>query len=1024
MSIKIHSLFIIRKLCLTVGLISSLLYAEVISAPQKVLESGRAGNPKVVQVGQPKIKSAGVLYNFTNYSIENGLQSQVIAQYEDSRGYMWFGTGDGIYRYDGKEFVNFSLREGLRGWSVWTITEDQSGNLWFGTLGGGVYKYDGKSLTHYTTEEGLSDNNIFSILEDLNGILWFGTKNGADRYDGKRADHPCNNKTCKHNLRVRQHLEEHNREVAKSFTRFTTEQGLANNHVWSITADKRGNLWFGTIGGVSHYDGSSFTSFTTEQGLSNNNVRSITEDRAGNLWFGTQGGGVNRYDGKSFTKFTTAEGLSDNNIYSILEDQDGNLWFGTKQGVNKYDGESITIITIREGLSNNIVYSLLEDRTGTLWFGTYGGGVDKYNGDMFTYFTNSEGLSNKLVVSISEDRSGNLWFGTQEGGINKYDGKSFTHFTTDEGLSSNEVWAIAEDHAGNMWFGTKGGLTKYDGKSFTHFTTSEGLSNNAVTVITEDQEKDIWVGTQGGLNRYDGSSFTHITIKDGLGSDAILTILEDQSGNLWLGTFEGGATKYDGESFVHFTAEKECPENDENCVKGLPFNVVSSLLEDNSGNIWMGTYGGGLGVLINNKEVENRQKGGQNTINNYEWIYINTENGLNSNSVVSMILDNEGNVWAGTNRGIAKIEAADYQVRSYGKLEGFRGIECNTNAAFKDRAGNLWFGTANLLTKCNPELNRINDVEPQTYITGIKLFLKETDWLDNRRTPMSDNDATESQRDIRHGNKESPSEQLASIKYDGLSMWHHLPINLSLPYDQNHITFQFNGISLKIPEKVRYTWILEGYDKAWSPSSEKREFTYPNLPPGEYTFKVKACNDENVWNQQAATYSFVVIPPFWQTAWFYVICALAGVGIIYLFINKSIIRHLNEEEKRIVKNILARIIKGKNAIFVKCSTGIIGIKLHHILWIKPCKPNYISIKTSNDKIETRLTLDAIEKMLPSKDFIRVHKSYIIRIDKIASIPGNFLRFTDSDEEIPIGKNYKEVLYSRLTLINKDLTKPS
>ena len=279
------------------------------------------------------------------------------------------------------------------------------------------------------------------------------------------------------------------------FTTFDTDNGLALDALGygkSILCDSNGNLWFGTQGGgVSKYDGKSFTTFTTSQGLAANSVLSIAEDKNGNLWFGTEGGGVSKYDGKSFTTFTTDQGLASNIVRSIAEDKNGVMWFGTQKGVSKYkvNGEAITNINNKEkntvnnsftnfttdqGLAANYVLSITEDKKGNLWFGTYQGGVSKYDGNSFTTFTTAQGLAGNYVLSITEDKSGNLWFGTYEDGVSKYDGKSFITFTTDQGLAANSVLSIAEDKKGNLWFGTEEGASKYDGKSFTTFTNAQG----------------------------------------------------------------------------------------------------------------------------------------------------------------------------------------------------------------------------------------------------------------------------------------------------------------------------------------------------------------------------------------------------------------------------------------------------------------------------------------------------------------------------------------------------------------------
>ncbi|MEP7322423.1 MAG: two-component regulator propeller domain-containing protein [Saprospiraceae bacterium] len=430
-----------------------------------------------------------------------------------------------------------------------------------------------------------------------------------------------------------------------------------------------------------------FSSFGKLQGLKHSQITSLLEDKNGNLWFSTLGG-VGKYDGKNFTHFTDKQGLSQNDVYSMLEDKKGNLWFGTSGGgVSKFDGKSFTHFTAKEGLSNNFVRSILEDKSGNLWFGTEGGGVNKYDGKSFTQFTVKEGLSNNIVLSIMQDKNDNLWFGTRSGGVNKYDGKSFTQFTVKEGLSNNVVYSMLEDKKGNIWFGTGGGgVNKFDGKHFTQFTEKEGLSNNFVRSILEDNNGNLWFGTYGGgvcKYNFDTSStfnssyksmtgsFTHFTEKEGLSNNAVLSILQDNSGNLWFGTFGGGLDKYDGRRFIHFT-EKE----------GLSNNIVLSIEEDKKGNLWFGTQGGGV-----------------NKYNNKSFTPFTTNEGLSNNFVWSILEDRKGNLWFGTQGGGVN----KYDGKSFTQYTIKEGL-CNNFVLSieEDKKGNLWFGTAEGVSKYNP----------------------------------------------------------------------------------------------------------------------------------------------------------------------------------------------------------------------------------------------------------------------------------------------------------------------------------
>ncbi len=479
----------------------------------------------------------------------------------------------------------------------------------------------------------------------------------------------------------------------QNFSSFGKLQGLKHGNISCLMQDKSGNIWFGTEGGASKYDGKSFSHFTEKDGLSNNDVRAIVEDKRGNLWFGTLNGGVSKYDGRSFTHFSDTEGLSNNFVLSILEDRVGNIWFGTNGGgVNKYDGnrveaiesgenippqlqkdlkkingklvKSFTQFTQKQGLSSNIVRSILEDRNGNIWFGTEGGGLSKYDGNSFTYFTEKDGLCNNDVRSILEDKKGNLWFGTNGGGVSKYDGKSFTNLTNNEGLSSNFVSSIMEDNSGNIWFGTLGGgLNKYDGsrveaiekgenisqldqrdlkkingklvKSFTYYTDEEGLCNNLIFSILEDKSGNIWFGSYGGgLSKYDGKSFTHFTEKEGLSNNGVYSILEDKNGNLWFGTKGGGVNKYDGKSFSHYT-QKE----------GLSSNVVLSILADKNGNIWFGTKGGG----VCRYDAGHSVNGGIGKLGMFT--HFTEKEGLSNNIVRRILEDKNGSIWFGTDGG-------------------------------------------------------------------------------------------------------------------------------------------------------------------------------------------------------------------------------------------------------------------------------------------------------------------------------------------------------------------------------------
>ncbi|MES2592336.1 MAG: two-component regulator propeller domain-containing protein [Bacteroidota bacterium] len=893
-----------------------------------------AGIPEVVVAKDAYTKDQNP-ENFSSFSKLQGLKHEVIGcMFQDKRGNLWFGTdGGGVSKYDGKSFTHFTEKEGLSSNTLRGILEDKRGNLWFGTYGG-VSKYDGKSFTVFTETEGLSNNTVLSMLEDKRGNIWFGTRGGGvSKYDGNRVE--AIQKGDKEAQRTQYDLKRENGKLVKSFTHLTKKEGLSNNTVWSILEDKSGNIWFGTDGGgVSKYDGISFTHFTEKEGLSNNIVLSILEDKSGNLWFGTYGGGVSKYDGSSFTHFTEKEGLSGNIIGRILEDKSGNIWFSAYGGgVTKYVGnqveeiegsgkdiqqaqdlkrengklvKSFTHFTEKEGLSNNTVLSMLEDKSGNLWFGTDGGGVAKYAGKSFTHFTEKEGLNSSIIWSILEDKRGNLWIGTDGGGVSKYAEKSFTHYTEKEGLNSNIVRCILEDKRGNLWFGTYGeGVSKYDGKSFTHYTEKEGLSNNIVLSMLEDKSGNLWFSTHGGgVSKYDGNrveaiergdieaqkiqqglkkengkfvkSFTHFTKKEGLSSNIVRSIFEDKSGNIWFGTDGGGVSKYDGEIFTHFT-EKE----------GLSNNTVRSILEDESGNLWFGTYGGG--------------------ISKYDgkfFTHFTEKEGLSSNTILSMLKDKSGNLWFGTRFGLSKLseknrkdlvsfsdnaksaQQAEGKVffKNYTYEDGFLGIGVNGGKNIcEDQNGTIWIGANDRLTAFHPKGDDSDTSAPNIQLTSIELFNENVAWINLEHKKDTS---------IVLGNGVA----VGDFEFDGVTNWYSLPENVSLAYNNNYLTFNFIGITQKQSKKVKYQYTLEGMDDSWSAITNRTEAPYGNLPQGKYKFKVKAMNSEGYWSNEF-DYSFSIRPPWWKTWWMYLIYVVSALVLIGAFIKW---RERNLEKEKVI----------------------------------------------------------------------------------------------------------------------------
>ena len=512
---------------------------------------------KAVEVG------AGFRHGlWQNFSVRDGLpSSMIISIYPDRAGGIWFGTPEGVSRYDGKTFVTYTTEEGLAHNRVTSILEDRKGSFWFGTPAG-VSRFDGAVFDTFSSEDGLGSDRVESIFEDREGHLWFGTwGSGVSCFDGQE------------------------------FTHFTTADGLVHNYVETIFEDRKGHIWTATRRGVSRYDGKRFDTFTSEEGLGSNTVESIYEDRQGHLWFGTTPTGVSRYDGSEFVTFSTDDGLASNRVLFILEDQEDHLWFGTDpNGVTRYDGSEFVTFSTDDGLASNQIWSIAEDMEGNIWIGTWGGGVSRYDQGQFQNYTTKDGLVNNGMMSIIEDDRGHLWLGTW-GGVSHYDG---SRFSTLEDLTGKNVACLTRDRKDDLWFGFSvpyGGVSRFDGKTYTNFTEdfrlhSEGYPTPSVYAhvvsMLEDREGHLWFGTWGsGVSCFDGQEFTHFTTADGLVHNHVETIFEDRKGHLWFGTYGGGISRYDG--FVFQTLSRQ---------DGLAHDAIQQILQDRHGHIWVATEGG------------------------------------------------------------------------------------------------------------------------------------------------------------------------------------------------------------------------------------------------------------------------------------------------------------------------------------------------------------------------------------------------------------------------------------------------
>ncbi len=802
---------------------------------------------------------------FEHISLEQGLsQVTVNCILQDRQGFMWFGTQDGLNKYDGYKFTvyhydpenNASLSNNF----IWSIQEDARGNLWIGTCSGGLNKFDPKTETFTSYQhqadnpQSLSNNFVWSVFEDSRGSLWIGTHGGGlNRFDRR----------------------------TETFTRYMHQpdnpQGLSHNSVYSIFEDTGGSLWIGTLGGgLSKFDRKAeiFTRYQHQadnpQSLSSNFVQSIFEDTGGSLWIGTRGG-LNKFDRKTETfiryqhQANNPKSLSHNRVCSIVEDTGDNLWIGTYGGgLNKFDRKTETFSHSQhqtdnpQSLSSNFVQSIIKDAGGNLWIGTYGSGINKFDrmADIFPRYQhqvdNPQSLSNNVVWSIIEDSEGSLWIGTNGGGLNKFDRKTetFTRYQhqadNPQSLSNNVVWSIIEDSEGSLWVGTEDGLNKFDRKAdiFTCYqhqaNNPQSLSNNFVFSIFEDTGSNLWIGTYGGgLNKFDRKTETFTRYQhqadnpQSLSHNAVFSIFEDAGNNLWIGTNGGGLNKFDrkAEIFTRYRHQADNPQSISN-------NFVFSIFEDSKGNLWSGTRGG-LNKFDRKAET---------------FSYYRKKDGLPNDVVSGILEDDKGCLWLSTNNGISKFNPKTKMFTNYNKKDGLQSNEFNSGAYYKDRTGRMYFGGINGFNEFYPDSVKDNTYIPPVVITDFLLFNKPVEVAKT------------------------------GIKSDKFQLQQHIGFTkeITLDYTDYIFAFEFSALNYRQSEKNKFAYKLEGLDKDWMETDYlHRRATYTNLPHGEYIFRVKASNDDGVWNEQGASIKINILPPFWKTWWFRTLAALLIMILAY-----------------------------------------------------------------------------------------------------------------------------------------------
>lgn len=810
----------------------------------------------------------GAEINFKQLSGVDGLPHPVIFTFlQDKRGFLWVGTDEGLARYDGYTFKIYRSdpdnANSLSGSSVLALHEDSAGSLWIGTRAG-LNKFDPQTetFTRYQHDPNnpasLSHNTIAfnGIHEDPKGTLWIATWGGLNKLDPQTGTfvayrHEANN-----------------------------TQSLINDTVYALYPAAGEGLWLGTAAGLAYFDSATET-FTHYQhddqnpaSLGHNTVRALYAQPPQNatessvLWVGT----VNGLDklvlppgalpdpaGATFSHYRyddqNPHSLSANEIYAIQPAGAGSLWLGTAGGgLNHFDPATEIFTHYRQiegnpaSLSNDAVRTVYVDRTGGLWVGTEGGWVNTYQPEAqkFQLYRHNpldpRSLSHPSVTGLQIGDNGDVWIGTWGGGLNHFEPDTgvFTRYQHDENnprsLSDDAIRAVFKDSQGILWVGTiNGGLNRFDPQSetFTHYrhdpANPQSLNHNNARWITEDQDGRLWIGTlAGGVNVFDRTTetFTHYRANNpsGLCSDQVWSILQDRAGVMWV-TTNDCLHRFDPatETFTQYRYEPGNPT-------GLSGDTVIRVFEDSRSRLWI-TTNGGLNLL-------DRASG--------RFTRYTEKDGLPYNRVTSIVEDDQGKLWLGTSRGLSRFDPQTETFRNYDTADGLQGDQFSYPAAAKGPDGRLYFGGSNGLNIFFPDQLKDNPRPPPVVLTDFQLF--------DESAPIGG--ASPLTKHISFLNK------------------------ITLPYNQSVFGLEFAALDYVAPHKNRYAYILEGFDPEWiETDSQRHAVRYTNLDPGVYTFRVKASNNDGVWNEQGATLSIIITPPWWQTWWFRgaVLLALAGV---------------------------------------------------------------------------------------------------------------------------------------------------
>ncbi|MEJ2543464.1 MAG: two-component regulator propeller domain-containing protein [Calditrichaceae bacterium] len=807
---------------------------------------------------------------FKRLSIEQGLsQSTVETIIQDQLGFMWFGTEDGLNRYDGYEFTIFKHdpddSTSISNNDIWCLYEDHKGNIWVGTYSGGLNCYDPKTevFRRYVHDPldplSISSNKIRAITEDIDGVLWVGTLNGGlNRFDPDK----------------------------EQFKRIVNDpndlNSLGSNNIRFVYPSSDNTLWIATSKGVSIYElhTGKYTHIRTKNNNTNsicsNNVRHIFKDHNDIFWISTAKGlsSFNVHT-KQFVNYLhnpeNPASISSNSVRKVYEDRQDRLWIATTRGglnlFNRDEQKFHSYLHVQNdpySLSNNSMRVICEDNSGLLWLGTFGGGINIYDPGVnrFRHYKhdpdNPNSLGDPIVWGISQGPDGDLWFATNADGLNRINRKtgkytSYKHDDKSNSLSDNHIRTIYWDKAGVLWIGSRyTGIDLYDPikNEYHNFRYDSGnlnsLGNNNVRFIYEDKFGNMWFCTWGGgLDHFnkETNTFTHFKNlpddSNSLSDDNVISIFQDADGVYWVATSNGLNMLTFPEKSTRLTTSLLSQPNftriyhNPSDPKSISNSYVLSVYQSKNKDLWFGTM---LGLTRLKKD----------DYPNPEFTRYFIKNGLPNDVVYGILEDSQGFLWLSTNNGLSRFNPQTETFKNYDIQDGLQSNEFNSGAYTKTREGSFIFGGVNGANEIYPDSLSDNPYIPPIVLTGFNIFDR----------PMKLPQAITATKEI------------------------------MLSYKQNYFSFEFAALDFSTPARNRYAYMLMGLDKEWIHSGTRRFAGYTRLDGGKYLFRVKGTNGDGVWNETGTSIRIIITPPFWKTLWFKVLLVLmiaSGITLIIIY---------------------------------------------------------------------------------------------------------------------------------------------